>query len=84
MNASDDGGRSSTGGELAIRLDGFAWEALEHESSSQGVSVEELAKFALLYYLADLDSGRVSRRIAGSPFARRDSEPGPDRVEPAE
>jgi hypothetical protein len=53
---------------LRVPLDGFAWEALEHEAASQGVSPEEVARFAILYYLADVDSGRVARRITGSPL----------------
>jgi hypothetical protein len=56
-----DGDRSVT-----VRLRGFAWEAIEQESARMGVSVEELASFALQYYLADVDSGRISRRISRS------------------
>ncbi len=47
---------------LELQLDSFAWAALEQEAAQQGVSVRELATFALLYYLADVDSGRVSRQ----------------------
>lgn len=61
--AGDGGGR-----RVAVRLEGFAWEALEDESVRQGVSMEDLAAFAVLYYLADLDSGRISRQISRSPF----------------
>jgi hypothetical protein len=50
-----------------LRLDGFAWEAVEEESDRLGVSVEELARFSVLYYLADLDSGRIARRIPDTP-----------------
>jgi hypothetical protein len=49
-------------------MDAFAWQAAEEESQRLGVSVEELVVFAVLYYLADLDSGRVARRITGSPY----------------
>jgi hypothetical protein len=52
---------------LTVRLQGFAREAIEQESARLGVSVEELAVFALQYYLADVDSGRIARRIARSP-----------------
>jgi hypothetical protein len=48
---------------LTLRLDGFAWDALEEEAARLGVPVEELASFALLYYLADLDSGRIAREL---------------------
>jgi hypothetical protein len=48
---------------LELQLDPFTWTAIEQEAAQQGVSVGELATFALLYYLADVDSGRVSRRL---------------------
>jgi hypothetical protein len=48
---------------LTLRLDEFAWKATEEESARLGVSARELATFALLYYLADLDSGRIAREI---------------------
>ena len=51
-------------------LDGFAWEALSNEAEREGLTVEELVTFAVLYYLADVDSGRISRRISLSPFSR--------------
>jgi len=46
-----------------LRLDEFAYRTIEEESVKMGVSVEELSIFAVLYYLADLDSGRIARRI---------------------
>jgi hypothetical protein len=49
--------------KLTIGLEPFAWEALEQESAKQGVSIAELASFAVLYYLADGDSGRIARRL---------------------
>jgi hypothetical protein len=33
------------------------------EAARLGVSLEELASFAVLYYLADLDSGRIARQL---------------------
>lgn len=48
--------------ELKLDLDAFAREALEAEAARLGVSVEELARFAVLYYLADCDSGRIARQ----------------------
>jgi hypothetical protein len=48
---------------LTLAVDPFAWEALEEESAQQGVSVEELVSFSILYYLADSDSGRIARRL---------------------
>jgi hypothetical protein len=41
-----------------------------------GVSVEELVSYAVLYYLADRDSGRLARRIV--PSSQRDSPLPPD------
>ncbi len=53
---------------MTLRLDDFAWEAIEQESAELGVSVEELIVFSVLYYLADVDSGRIARRISRSPY----------------
>ncbi|MGA2319437.1 MAG: hypothetical protein ABSG95_01670 [Solirubrobacteraceae bacterium] len=58
------------GHALNLRLDGFTWETIEQESARLGVSAEDLIGFAVLYYLADVDSGRVARRITRSPFTR--------------
>jgi hypothetical protein len=54
--------------DLTLRLNGFAWEAVVEESSRLGVPVEELISFSVLYYLADLDSGRQARNVAASPY----------------
>jgi hypothetical protein len=53
---------SSATRELKLQLDVFTHEALEQAATRLGLSVEELAHFAVLYYLADGDSGRISRR----------------------
>lgn len=53
---------------LTVRLDDFAWEALEQESAQLGVSVEDLITFSVLYYLADVDSGRIARQISRSQY----------------
>lgn len=53
--------------ELKLDLDAFAREALEREAARLGVSAEELARFAVLYYLADGDSGRIARRTPLAP-----------------
>ena len=49
-------------------MGGFAWEAIEQESARQGCTVEELLAFAMMYYLADADSGRIAREISRSPY----------------
>jgi hypothetical protein len=53
---------------ISLQLEGFAWESVEQESLRQGVPVEELVTFAVLYYLADVDSGRISRQISRSSY----------------
>lgn len=53
---------------LSVRLQGFARESLEQESARLGLPVEDLVAFAVLYYLADVDSGRIARRISRSPY----------------
>jgi hypothetical protein len=47
---------------LTLRLEGFVSQAVLDESARMGVSGEELASFSILYYLADVDSGRIARR----------------------
>ena len=53
--------------ELKLDLGTFGREALEAEAARLGVSPEELARHAVLYYLADSDSGRISRRLPPAP-----------------
>lgn len=53
--------------DVTLRLDSFAWEAIEEECARTGVSAQELVRFSVLYYLADLDSGRIARRIVNRP-----------------
>jgi hypothetical protein len=53
---------------MTLELDGFAAEAIDEEADRLGVSVEELVSFSVLYYLADVDSGRISREITVSPY----------------
>lgn len=59
------GEREAGGHARDVRLDlaGFAWEALEQEAGRNGLSVEELVGFSVLYYLADCDSGRIARDL---------------------
>jgi hypothetical protein len=64
------GGSNRTDRTLTLRLEGFAWEALEEEAAHEGLAVADLITFSVLYYLADLDSGRLSRRISRSPYPR--------------
>jgi hypothetical protein len=48
---------------LALALDDFTWEALAEQAARLEVSLDELAAFSVLYYLADLDSKRIARLI---------------------
>jgi hypothetical protein len=79
MHAGDDPGATAdvdthVSRRLTLKLDGFAWRALEEEAAQLAVSVHELASFAVLYYLADRDSGRIARRF---PQPRPVGEPHP-------
>ncbi len=53
---------------LTLQLEGFAAEAIDEEADRLGITVDELISFSVLYYLADMDSGRIARRIATSPY----------------
>ena len=59
---------------LELKLEGFAWEALDAECARFDVGAEELLRFALLYYLADVDSGRIARDIVRSRGALESSD----------
>jgi hypothetical protein len=41
---------------------------IDEKAAQEGVSADELITFSVLYYLADLDSGRISRQISRSPY----------------
>jgi len=48
---------------LPIDLDGDSWRELEAEARRQQMPTEALVVHAIPYFPADLDSGRVGRRI---------------------
>lgn len=50
--------------DIVLRLGELAGDALASESDRLGVPIEELVSFSVLYYLADLDSGRIARSIS--------------------
>lgn len=60
---------------IAVPMDDFTRKAAAEESARLGVSVEELVAFAVLYYLADVDSGRIARQILGRPRRSGDRAP---------
>lgn len=47
---------------VTVELTEFGWERLAAEARRQGTSPEELALHAVIYYLADIDGGRITRR----------------------
>ena len=49
--------------DVKVRLDGETWQALQVEAERQDVSAADLTRHAVLYFLADLDSGRVADRL---------------------
>jgi hypothetical protein len=46
---------------VTLHLCDFAWAAIDDEAARAGSSIEEIVAFSVLYYLADLDSGRIAR-----------------------
>lgn len=48
---------------LTVTLEGETWKALRDEAERQGVPAETLAVHAVMYFIADLDSGRVADRL---------------------
>lgn len=60
---------------MTVQLEGFAAEAVDEEADRLGVSVEELVSFSVLYYLADIDSGRIARKIITSPYPNPNCDP---------
>ena len=51
---------------LDIELDDETWRGMTEEAHRQGVAVETLAVHAVLYFLADLDSGRLAGLLEGA------------------
>jgi hypothetical protein len=52
--------------EISVELDERTWEALAEAARLQGVDQDRLLEHAVLYYLADLESGRAAARIVRS------------------
>jgi hypothetical protein len=55
-------GRPAKGAPLRVDLDDGTWRGLVDAAAAQGVSLGRLARHALLFFLADLDAGRVRSR----------------------
>jgi hypothetical protein len=54
-----------------VDLDDDTFAALREEAAGQGVDPSRLAEHALLYYLADLDAGRIAERVSGAVDPRK-------------
>jgi hypothetical protein len=52
--------------KLELDIDEGLWRAFVEEAGRQKVSVSQLASHAALYYAAELNAGRLTRRIAGN------------------
>ena len=61
--------RRQTG--VPVELDDATWDALVQEARSQGVEISALAAHAVLYFMADVDSGRVAQRMEDAVAERR-------------
>jgi hypothetical protein len=48
---------------VPIEFDEFGLKLLNDEAARQGVSVSALVRHAVMYYLADRDSGRVATHV---------------------
>jgi hypothetical protein len=48
---------------VTIRLDERTWEVVTAEAERQEVTAETLVEHAILYFLADLDSGHIADRL---------------------
>jgi hypothetical protein len=54
-----------------VDLDDDTFAALRQEARGQGVEPSRLAEHALLYFLADLEGGRLAERVGGAVGGRR-------------
>jgi len=65
-----------SGGErltIPLSLERWAYYALAREAAERGTSTEDLAAYAVAYFLADADSGRIARH---APLPDTDAAPG--------
>jgi hypothetical protein len=49
--------------ELRLSVEDELWRALDEEAQKQGVSVQKMVAHAVLYVAAEVNAGRVTRRI---------------------
>ena len=50
---------------LELELDAESLRLLEQEAERQELALERLIEHAAIFYLADLDAGRVAKRVIG-------------------
>jgi hypothetical protein len=55
--------RTVRGVELELSIDEALLRALEDEAGAQDVTMRQMAEHAALYYAAERDAGRITRRI---------------------
>ncbi len=72
--SSQDDRQTGEDRHMTVQLEGFAAEAVDEEADRLGVSTDELVSFSVLYYLADMDSGRIARQIRASPYSHHGSD----------
>jgi hypothetical protein len=58
--------RTRSHARVELELDGFAAQAIQEQADGFEVTVEDLVGFSVLYYLADVDSGRIARTVPRS------------------
>jgi hypothetical protein len=58
-----DEGNGARAATVTVTLDDATWTALAEEADRQGVTGEAVAVHALMYFLADLESGYLAGRI---------------------
>jgi hypothetical protein len=56
-------GERTSGQDIGFEVDEATYAELEREAGRQEVTPERLAQHALIYFLADLESGRVAARL---------------------
>lgn len=54
---------NGTGSAKVVSIDEETFEALDEEARRQGVTAEDLTRHALLYFFADVESGRAGDRL---------------------
>jgi len=59
-------GADRRGVAVQVQLDDATWTALAREARRQRVAVGTLATHAVLYFIADVDSGRLAQRMRES------------------